>query len=129
VALNVYKTQPHGEGKTTMASNLTHINEKHKDFLSILAYIYLKNNKFEKAIAVYKALWHLFPDSDRLTLCLGYLYLATHQYETALFYAETFLADNQEIGLGHLLKGRALYKLGKHFEAQKAIQQFLAAKR
>jgi tetratricopeptide (TPR) repeat protein len=74
-------------------------------------------------------LWHLFPDSDGLTLSLGYLYLATHQHETALFYAETFLAANQEIGLGHLLKGQALYKLGKNFEAQKAIEQFFAAKR
>ena len=110
-----------------MASKPTHMNERHKDFLSILAYIYLKNNKLEKAITVYKALWHLFPESGKAALCLGYLYLATQQYETALFYAEAFLAGNQEIGLGHLLKGQALYKLGKNFEAKKAIQQFFAS--
>lgn len=112
-----------------MDSKPIYMDKRHKDFLSILAYIYLKNNQFEKAITVYKALWHLFPDSHRLTLCLGYLYLATHQHERALFYAESFLAANHEIGLGHLLKGQALYKLGKKFEAQKAIQQFFAAKR
>ncbi len=110
-----------------MATDPTPINERHQDFLSILAYIYLKNNKLEKAITVYKALWHLFPESDRSAFCLGYLYLATHQYETALFYAETFLDANQKIGLGHLLKGQALYKLGRNFEAQKAIQQFFAS--
>ena len=111
-----------------MASQPMHIKERHKDFLSILAYIYLKNNKHEKAITVYRALWHLFPESDKAALCLGYLYLTTQQYETALFYAEAFLARNQKVGLGHLLKSQALSKLGRKVEAEKAVQQFFVSK-
>lgn len=107
-----------------MSSQNVHINEKHKDFLHILAYVYVQSNQFEKAITVYKALWSLFPESKKLAFCLSYLYLNTQQFETALYYVDTYLAGDSS-GLGHLIKGQALLKLGRKYEAKEAITRFL----
>jgi tetratricopeptide (TPR) repeat protein len=107
-----------------MSSLNIYINEKHKDYLYILAYMYLKNNQMEKAITVYKALWHLFPESESPSFCLSYLHLHTRQFESALFYADTYLAK-KNTPLGFLLKSQALFMLGRNFEAKKVITHFL----
>lgn len=107
-----------------MSPQKSYISAKQKDYLSILAYIYLKNNQLEKAITVYKALWHLFPESESMAFSLSYLHLRTHQFESALFYADAYL-DKCGTSLGYLLKGRALLKLGRNYEAKEAIRQFL----
>ena len=100
-----------------------YINEKHKDFLQILAYVYVQNNQFEKAITVYKALWSLFPESEKIAFCLSYLYLNTQQFETSLYYANAFLSKHSS-DLGHLIMGQALIKLGRNHEAREAISRF-----
>ena len=100
------------------------INEKQKDFLQIMAYVYVQSNQFEKAITIYKALWSLFPDSEKLAFCLGYSYLRTEQFEKALFYVDTYLSRNSS-DLGYLLKAKALSKLGRKHEAKEAIELFL----
>jgi tetratricopeptide (TPR) repeat protein len=107
-----------------MSSPKNYISTRHKDYLSILAYIYLKNNQLEKAITVYKALWHLFPESESVAFSLSYLHLRTHQFDSALFYADAYLA-RCGTPLGHLLKGQALLQLGRNYEAKEAIRQFL----
>jgi outer membrane protein assembly factor BamD (BamD/ComL family) len=100
------------------------ISKKQKSYLLILAYIFLKNNKLEKAITIYKALWHLFPETDSIAFCLSYLYLSTGQYETALFYADAYLRHKNS-RLGFLLKGQSLLMLGRHFEAKEAVNHYL----
>jgi tetratricopeptide (TPR) repeat protein len=100
------------------------IGENHKSYLLVLAYIYLRNNQMEKAITIYKALWHLFPESGGIAFCLSYLYLRTGQYETALSYAEIHIG-NRNNPMGYLLKGLSLLKLGRRYEAQEAVQQYL----
>lgn len=107
-----------------MPSINIYVNEKQKDFLLILAYTYVQNNQFEKAITIYKALWTLFPDSEKLAFCLSYLYFRTQQFETALYYIDTYLAKNSS-GLGYLLKGKALLELGRKYEAKEAITHLL----
>ncbi len=100
------------------------INEKQKDFLQIMAFVYAQNDQFEKAIIIYKALWLLFPDSEKLAFCLGYSYLRIQQFEKALFYADTYLARNSSC-LGYLLKAKALSELGRKHEAKEAIGLYL----
>lgn len=90
----------------------------------ILAYAYVQNNKLDKAITIYKALWTLFPESEKLAFCLSYLYFRTQQYETALYYIDTYLAKNSS-GLAYLLKGKALLELGRKYEAKEAITHLL----
>ena len=107
-----------------MSTPTPYIGSEHRDYLSILAYIYLKNNQLEKAITVYKALWHLYPESESMAFSLSYLYLRTRQFESALFYADAYLAKRRT-SLGYLLKGQALLQLGRNYEAKEAIRHFL----
>ena len=108
-----------------MSSPIRHtISEKQKSYLLMLAYIYLKNNQMDKAITIYKALWHLFPENEGIAFCLSYLFLSTGQYDTALSYAEAYIG-NKNNGMGFLLKGLSLHKLGRRYEAQEAIKRYL----
>lgn len=107
-----------------MPTQHSSINEKHKDYLLIIAYIYLKNNQMEKAITIYKALWHLFPETEGITFCLSYLYLNTGQYENALFYCDIYL-KNKDYGLGYFIKSQSLLMLGRNYEAKEAIRKYL----
>jgi tetratricopeptide (TPR) repeat protein len=108
-----------------MSSYTQHaISEKQKRYLLVLAYIYLKNNQMEKAIIIYKALWYLYPENEGIAFCLSYLFLSTGQYDTALTYAESYIG-NKNNGMGFLLKGLSLHRLGRRYEAQQAIKQYL----
>lgn len=107
-----------------MPAKQSPISEKHKNYLLILAYIYLKNNQMKKAITIYKALLHLFPEAEGVTFCLSYLYLSTGQYENALFYADIYLG-NKDYDLGYLIKGQSLLKLGRNYEAKEAVRKYL----
>jgi tetratricopeptide (TPR) repeat protein len=101
------------------------IGPVHKDYLLVLAYMYMKNNQLEKAITIYQALRHLFPESEGMSFCLSYLYYQSQQYDTALFYADSHLSKKPS-ALGFLLKSQVLSKLGRHAEAKEAIRRFLS---
>lgn len=107
-----------------MASSNTYIQDHHKDYLSVLAFIYLENNQPEKAIKIYRALWYLFPESKEIAFYLSYLHLRTREYETALFYADQYLS-RKKTALGLMLKGQALYNLDRPMEARDTIRNLL----
>ena len=101
------------------------INDQQKDFLSILGYTYLKNNKLKKATTVYQALFHLFPKSDYYSFCLSYLHLKQKQYEKALYYANIYLTNCRNMNkLGYLIKSQALFNLGRRKEAKECAKAF-----
>jgi len=110
-----------------MSSAKSILSEKHKDYLSLLAYIYVKNNQLTKAIVVYKALWHLYPEMEQMPFCLSYLYLKIHDSESALFYADIYLSQKNN-GLGFLLKSQAHALLGQTAEAREAIRNYSLAR-
>jgi tetratricopeptide (TPR) repeat protein len=107
-----------------MASPPPALGEKQKSYLLVLAHIYLRNNQMQKAITIYKALWHLFPENEGIAFCLSYLHLSTGQYDLALTYAEAYIGRKNS-GLGFLLKGKSLLMLGRRYEAQEAVKQYL----
>lgn len=107
-----------------MVSSNSYIKEHHKDYLSVLAYIYLENNQPEKAIKIYAALYYLFPESKEIAFCLSYLHLRIREFDTALFYADQYLS-RKKTALGLLLKGQALYKLGRPMEARETMRNLL----
>lgn len=102
-------------------------DRKQRDFLSVLGYNYLKKNKLEKAIIVYKALVLLYPKSSQYAFSLSYLYHQTEQYEKALHYADVFLKSNptKKLSLGYYLKARTLQKLGQDDKAKYVASLFL----
>lgn len=106
-------------------SSLNHeLNETHKQYLLVLANIYLKNNQLEKVITIYKVLWHLYPDTETIAFCLGYLYLNTGQFDSALFYTDLYLTKKHS-DLGFFLKSQILLKLDRPYEAKEAVSHFL----
>jgi tetratricopeptide (TPR) repeat protein len=107
-----------------MSSMKRCVNEKHKNYLFFLAYVYLNNSQPEKAIVIYKALWYLYPESENIAFCLGYLYFNTGQFDIALYYVDSYL-NKKHSALGYFLKAQILLKLGRQPEAEEAIRQFL----
>jgi len=102
------------------------ISDQHRQYLLALAYIYVKNSQSDKAIIIYEALWHVFPDTDteNIAFCLAYLHLKTQSFEKALTYAESYLEKNPS-STGFLLKAQILFNLGREQEAREATHRFL----
>ena len=89
------------------------IKEQQKKFLLLLGYNYLKSNKLEKSVIIFKALYHLYPDIDIFCLCLSYIYLKLNNYEDTLFYAEIYLTNRKgKLKQGRLIKSKALFCVG-----------------
>lgn len=103
------------------------IKERERDFLLLLGYNYLKSRKIKNSIVIYKALYHLYPKSAILSLCLSFLYLQIRQYEEALFYAEIYITNKKgKHKQGRLIKSKALFELGLVEEAKECAQKILA---
>lgn len=103
------------------------ITSEQKNFLLLVGYNYIKSNKLKKAIVIYKAMYHLYPESDIYSFCLSYLYLKSKEYEKALFYAETYLSEKKGgLRQGLFLKSKALFELGFTDEAKKSVRNYFA---
>jgi tetratricopeptide (TPR) repeat protein len=102
------------------------LGDTHRQCLLALAHVYVKNSQSDKAIIIYEALWHIFPDTEKenIAFCLGYLYLKTRRFEKALFYTDTYL-EKQSSSIGFLLKAQILFRLGRKQEAKEATGRFL----
>jgi predicted Zn-dependent protease len=101
------------------------ISDQQKDFLSILGYTYLKNNKLGNATTVYQALFYLFPKSDYFSFCLSYLYLKQKQYEKALYYINIYFVNTTNPNrLSHLIKSQSLFHIGRRKEAKECAKAF-----
>jgi tetratricopeptide (TPR) repeat protein len=103
------------------------ITKEQKNFLLLMGYNYIKSNKLEKAIVIYKAMYHLYPESDIFSFCLSYLYIQSKQYEKALFYAETYVSEKKgALRQGLFLKSKALFELGFIDEAHKSVKHYFS---
>lgn len=103
-------------------------NEK-SDFLWVLGYFFLNNNKVEKARIIFKALHTLLPEEPRVTSALVYsASLAGH--EDAEQYAKLLLDTCPDTFKKEacLLMAKVLWKNGNHEQADRYLKQFLAAK-
>lgn len=105
------------------------IKEQEKKFLLLLGYNYLKSNKLEKAVVIFKVLYHLYPDTDLFSLCLSYLYLKLNNHEDTLFYAEIYLKNKKgKLKQGRLIKSKALFALGLVDEAKECAKKIFDTK-
>lgn len=106
------------------------LTEPQKEFLLTLAYLYLQNAKWDRALTVLKALNVLYPGEPQIARCLALALLNTDQADAALWETEAGFANpatREEADAARLLKARALWALGHETEARRALAQNPAA--
>ena len=97
-----------------------------KEPLTVLAYLYIEHFKYGKALNLLKALNILYPEDLDIKRSLSFAYLKCGDYQSALVFAEkaikSDLAKEKQIA-AHLIKGKALWGLGKEEAARHALNQ------
>ena len=103
-----------------------------KESLSILAYLYIEHFKYEKALTLLKALNKLYPKDIDIRRSLAYAYLKNGDYQAALKFAEASMKSDLPQSLiiaSNLIKGKALWGLGKEEAARHALSEIIKKKK
>ena len=96
--------------------------------LQILADIYLDQGQTERAVTLLNALTVLDPGKESIFRALSYAFLLAGRYEEALSTTDVLLRleatmpDNAPV---LLIRGKALWALGRVAEAQDNLQRYL----
>jgi|AACY02.18.fsa_nt_gi hypothetical protein len=96
-----------------------------KETLALLAYLYIVHFKYDKALNLLKALHILYPDDSDITRTLAYAYLKNDEFSAALRMAEASIKegmDHEKVLAANLIKGKALWGLGKEEAARHTFQ-------
>lgn len=104
------------------------MNEKQKEYLLVLAFLYLRYRKFEKALVVLLILKRFFPGDAHILLSRAYAYLSMRVFQAALQESEETLAcatREDHIAYAHFIKAHALYGLGREREGREVFNYFL----
>lgn len=104
------------------------MNTDQKDFLSILAYLYLQHSKLTKSVVLFEALHELYPDDMQVMKSLSYNYYLLKDYPQALSllnYVIDHCTTKQDLIVSHLLKAKILWANGEHEEARTALKIFI----
>ena len=92
-------------------------------FLTHLAYLYLEYRQARKADTLLQALIGLSPEDHGLRLPAAYAAMLCGDHQRAFDLVQHYLRDEPaDPPSGYLLKAKALWGLGRHQEAQTAIQ-------
>lgn len=98
---------------------------EHKDILSVLGYFFLEHGQADKALVLLEALGALFPEDPGIAKALSYAYLQAGRYRDALDAAGPATAEQDSVFI-HLLRGKALWGLGRVDEARACLARYLA---
>lgn len=99
------------------------MNSPTNDFLSLLAYAYLRNGKAAKAVTVLEGMQVLRPRDAWISRSLAYAHLLAADYNRAIAQAERHVrAHGADRGLD-LIRSRALFSLGRRDEAARIIDK------
>jgi len=108
------------------------LKETNKDFLSLLGYIYLQNEKADKAMVVFETLQEMEPNNPRVRYSLSYAYYLGVRYEEALECIEAFLVNAEYVRKypsAYILKGKILWKLKRPEEARAMMNTYIEIRR
>jgi len=100
-------------------------------YLEVLAYTFLQNGKYERALIVFLTLKRLLGDKPKILLARAYAYLQLNAYEAV--YEEAQLADQLTSdlalkNLARILQSKALWHMGKPEQAWQILMNFLEHK-
>ncbi|WP_295540859.1 tetratricopeptide repeat protein [uncultured Thiohalocapsa sp.] len=91
--------------------------------LQMLAFVQLRQGRFDDARRLYAALHALAPNEHTCRLALAYCQLRTGQPAAALAVLSVEAADAP--AGAHLLRAQALLAQGEHAAARRALERFL----
>lgn len=97
------------------------MDRRSADFLSLLAYAYLRNGKAAKALTLLDCLGRLAPETPGLTRSLAYASLLAGDYTRALKLTEG--APLKDDPFDQMIRSRALYAVGRRDEAQQLAEK------
>ncbi|MFO1349151.1 MAG: tetratricopeptide repeat protein [Gammaproteobacteria bacterium] len=106
-----------------MSTATTALHPEHKDILAVLGYFFLEHGQTDKALILLEALDTLCPKEEEVAKSLSYAYLQAGRYQDALDAAARAAAARDDIFI-HLLRGKALWGLGKTTEARACLQRY-----
>ncbi|MDR0679801.1 MAG: hypothetical protein LBF42_02080 [Puniceicoccales bacterium] len=99
-----------------------------KEFLLVLAYLYVRYCKYDEALIIYRGLFEFFEDDPEIMLDLIFTLYATGQSQEAVNYIEKLegidLAHSKE-KLFFLLKSHVAWGLGRDREARGSLIRYL----
>ncbi len=104
------------------------LDDSQKEFLQLLAYLYIQHQKYDKAYAIFEALQYLYPEDTEIIRSLSFLELTKGNAEKALELAEASLIEPvtpRQRAASLFLKSQALWKLGKTEDARRVLKQFI----
>ncbi len=93
------------------------------DTLDFLAYLFLRNGKWDKALPLYEALVAVDGNNVRRKLALAYVMLRAGREKDAQTLLDWCLTQSDEAPSPSLvlLRARALWQLGRHEEAREFL--------
>ncbi|HET6467202.1 MAG TPA: tetratricopeptide repeat protein [Geminicoccaceae bacterium] len=103
-----------------------------REYLALLAWLYLQHGEPAKALVLLRAGARLAPDDVQILKTLAYAELAVGEAGAALASVERFARAGGEAGPGspiQLIRSKALLALGRGTEARDCFRRFVAAQR
>jgi predicted Zn-dependent protease len=105
------------------------LDEAERQSLAVLAHVFIRHGRVERALPILRALHRLFPGDPDVAKGLAYAALAAGDAEGALAAADAWRAADpggRGGALMELLRSRALARLGREAEAQQALARLVA---
>jgi len=102
------------------------VTEAQKEFLLTLSYVYLQNNKQDRARTLLRALKTSFPDDPQVARCLAFVLVRDGDGEAALAEMDagfSFESDPELKQVSQILRAQALWLSGKPEEARYSLSR------
>lgn len=104
------------------------MNESQREFMLLLASVFLRFDKSSKALIILNSLDKLFPQDIEVSKELSYASLREGNYENALKKANlilTLATKGKELSFGNYLKSKSLWRMDRKDEARSAFFEFV----
>lgn len=104
------------------------MNTKQKDFLRVLAFVYIRNMKYEKALILLKAMQELMPEDAYTLRYLAYTYYLMGRHQEGLNIIDSAFDSMKAIEMlpaFHLLRAKILWALDQQESARESLDFFL----
>ncbi|CUJ27220.1 Flp pilus assembly protein TadD%2C contains TPR repeats [Achromobacter xylosoxidans] len=102
------------------------LSDESREFISLLAFIYLENNRPERATALLNALEAAKASDSRSRCALALAQLRSGKPKTALATLDALAMKAPPTAVFHLLRSDCLQALERHEEARAAMRAFVA---
>jgi hypothetical protein len=107
---------------------LSCVDKSQREFLLVLAYLYIRYGKYDEALLLHRGLQEFFPDDEEILLSLSFsLYFTGRAFESIQYLEKLEGVDigRQREKLFFLLRSHVIWSLGKDSEARSDLIRYL----